>query len=306
MKISFVIPCFNVEQYIDRCIDSIDLLGLTDYEMIAVNDGSTDDTLSRLNERAKNNPSLIVINKANGGASSARNKGIEKADGDYLIFVDSDDVVLPPLAKVIAEINPQSDLVLFNVLQQFPDQPKEYRIHQQAQDNADKAELIRMDKFINAPWGKIIKHTLFNHDENRFDTSLIVCEDLPWSINILNRSQCIQTIDLDGYLYHRARSGSTSNTINEVKINGMFTAMKKGVELSKSASQPYIGLSMCAYQYILSLGYIGKCYTQYKESIHQMKFLLNYRLNRRVAVISKLACFVPLQILCRMLNRYIR
>ena len=248
----------------------------------------------------------MVINQTNGGASSARNKGIETANGDYLIFVDSDDVVLPSLTEVITKINPRSDLILFNVLQQFPDQPIEYRVHQRTQDNADKAELIHMDKFINAPWGKIIKHTLFNNNKNRFDTSLIVCEDLPWSINVLNSSQCVQTIDLDGYLYHRARTGSTSNTVNEVKVNGMFDAMKKGVEQSKVALQPHIGLSMCAYQYILTLGYIGKCYSQYKESIQQMKFLLNYHLNRRVALISKIAHLVPPQMLCRMLNRYIR
>ena len=116
MKISFVIPCFNVEQYIDRCIDSIEQLGLTDYEMIAVNDGSSDNTLSRLNQRLKNNSRLMVINQTNGGASSARNKGIETANGDYLIFVDSDDVVLPSLTEVITKINPRSDLILFNVL----------------------------------------------------------------------------------------------------------------------------------------------------------------------------------------------
>lgn len=93
MKISIIIPVFNVEQYIEECLHSVKNLNL-DYELIIVNDGSTDSSLAKINDFSSVfTGSLEIINKDNGGQSSARNAGIKKSTGDYLFFLDSDDFI---------------------------------------------------------------------------------------------------------------------------------------------------------------------------------------------------------------------
>lgn len=92
MKISFIIPCYNVENYIARCITSILAMNESNIEIIAINDGSTDNTLNILN-KFKNSDNITVINfdKPSGFAGMPRNAGIETASGDFLAFIDADD-----------------------------------------------------------------------------------------------------------------------------------------------------------------------------------------------------------------------
>ncbi|MFC0560061.1 glycosyltransferase [Halalkalibacter alkalisediminis] len=92
-KVSIIVPIYNVEKYLKRCLDSLVSQRLRDIEIIAVNDGSTDNSLLILKEYAKQDERIIVIDKENGGVSSARNKGLEKVRGSYIGFVDPDDWV---------------------------------------------------------------------------------------------------------------------------------------------------------------------------------------------------------------------
>ncbi len=90
-KISVIVPVYNAERFLCRCMQSIYSQTFTDYEIILVNDGSTDDSLAICNEYAKKDDRITVIDKENGGAGSARNMGIEVAKGEYLAFPDVDD-----------------------------------------------------------------------------------------------------------------------------------------------------------------------------------------------------------------------
>ena len=93
MKLSVIIPAYNVEKYVSECLDSV-LTTKKDIEVIIIDDGSKDRTLSICEDYCKKDCRVAVYTKSNGGVSSARNYGIEKASGDYIIFVDSDDVLL--------------------------------------------------------------------------------------------------------------------------------------------------------------------------------------------------------------------
>lgn len=306
MRISFVIPCYNAELFVNQCLDSIEALKLDDYQIVAVNDGSSDQTLSVLNKRALLNSNIAVVDQANQGASAARNTGIHKADGDFIVFVDSDDVVLPGLSDVLNEIEEDDQLILFNVYQQFPDQTKEYRIHQTNEVIEDKSTLIKSDRYINAPWGKVISRKMIEEHQIQFDTQLRICEDLPWSIALLNASHKVRTVDCDGYLYNRSRAGSTSNSVTIDKIHWMFDALKVSADIAQQSSFPEVGLSMCAYQYILNLGYIGTNYARFKDQIKSYSYLLKYDFNHRVHLVHLLATVLPLRLICFMLIRYIR
>lgn len=95
VKYSVIIPIYNSEKTLRACVDSIINQNYSDFELILVNDGSVDSSVEICYEYARNNRNIVVVDKDNGGVSSARNAGIEIASGEYLLFVDSDDEVLP-------------------------------------------------------------------------------------------------------------------------------------------------------------------------------------------------------------------
>lgn len=122
--VSVIIPVYNTQQYVGRCLDSMLRQTFKQIEVICVNDGSTDDSLAILNSYAEKDSRIIVINKENGGVSQARNTGVEAASGKYITFVDSDDCILEnTLAKAfhIAEEN-NLDIVEFSADVEYADE----------------------------------------------------------------------------------------------------------------------------------------------------------------------------------------
>ena len=104
MKISIIIPVYNCEEYIKKCIDSIIEQTYKDFEVIIINDGSTDNTNYILNEY-KNYSNIIIINQNNHGVSYSRNVGLEKAKGNYICFIDGDDYIDKDYLSTLASHN---------------------------------------------------------------------------------------------------------------------------------------------------------------------------------------------------------
>lgn len=102
--IGVIVPVYNVEKYLSQCIESILCQTYTDFELILVNDGSTDSSPSICNEYSHKDPRIRVINKQNGGLSDARNCGIDSFHGEYITFVDSDDFLLPDALMTLANL----------------------------------------------------------------------------------------------------------------------------------------------------------------------------------------------------------
>lgn len=102
-KISIIVPVYNGEKYIERCVDSLIRQTYKNIEIIIVNDGSTDDTLKILNKYAKEDNRIVVITKENSGVTETRNIGIQKSSGDYLCFCDADDWYEPDMCETLIE-----------------------------------------------------------------------------------------------------------------------------------------------------------------------------------------------------------
>ena len=100
-KFSIIVPVYNVESYLAKCLDSILCQSYKDYEIIAINDGSTDNSSKILKEYVDKYDNIIVINQENQGLSQARNNGVKEAKGEYIIFADSDDFIEKDLLKKI-------------------------------------------------------------------------------------------------------------------------------------------------------------------------------------------------------------
>ena len=112
-KISIIIPVYNVEPYLRRCIDSVLEQTMQDYEIVVVNDGSTDNSGSICDQYANQYDQIRVIHKQNGGLSDARNTGIKAATGDYILFLDSDDYLdTDALEKLWTGVNKNVDIII--------------------------------------------------------------------------------------------------------------------------------------------------------------------------------------------------
>lgn len=113
MKFSIVVPVYNVEQYLDDCLKSLQEQAFADHEIICVNDGSTDHSREILSEWETRIPQLKIIDRKNGGLSAARNTGLAAASGDYIIFVDSDDWVEPTMLNRLDKETTGEDMICF-------------------------------------------------------------------------------------------------------------------------------------------------------------------------------------------------
>lgn len=116
VKISVIIPVYNVEKYLSACLTSCINQTLNDVEFVCVNDGSTDRSLSILKEFAAHDHRIRIINKSNGGVSSARNVGLREAEGQYVMFLDSDDYLEPNACERVwlEKLNAPTDIVIFS------------------------------------------------------------------------------------------------------------------------------------------------------------------------------------------------
>ena len=95
VKISVIVPCYKVERYLEKCVDSILSSSFKDYEMILVDDGSPDTTGKLADELAQRNDCIKVIHQQNGGVVKAREAGVKAAQGEWITFVDPDDTITP-------------------------------------------------------------------------------------------------------------------------------------------------------------------------------------------------------------------
>ena len=123
MKLSIVIPVYNTAEYLSACLDSVIYPELRDYEIIIVNDGSTDNSLSIAQSYVDKHPELIrLINKTNGGLGDARNAAVEPAKGDFLLFLDSDDKLCPDaVPEILEELTDDRDIVFYDIQPFTPD-----------------------------------------------------------------------------------------------------------------------------------------------------------------------------------------
>ena len=121
MKFSIIIPVYNVEKYLEQCLNSVLNQTFTDYEVICVNDGSTDGSLDILRSFAKKDARIQIINQKNGGLSDARNAGIQAAKGDYIFLIDSDDWITENALEVLSKNTENQDFIAFNGERFFED-----------------------------------------------------------------------------------------------------------------------------------------------------------------------------------------
>lgn len=231
-KVSVIVPVYNVEEYIDKCLDTLTNQTFKDYELIIINDGSPDNSESIILDYQKKYPKLIkYYKKENGGLSSARNYGIEKSTGEYLMFIDSDDYVSNDMVeKLYNKIDKeQSDMVICNYYRvtckgKFI---KNYNINLGTTNIKSNPEIL-LNK--QAAWNKIYKKELFS--QNKFDEGKYY-EDLRLIPKLYLECKKIAFID-DFCYYYIERDNSIMKDINLEKNYEIVEAIDSLITYYKS------------------------------------------------------------------------
>ena len=159
--ISIIIPTYNMEKYLDKCLSSLLVNGMERVEIIVVNDGSKDNTAVLLEEYNKNFPDkIIVIHQENKGVSEARNAGLNIAKGDYITFLDIDDYIKNEMYfKLMSKaIDEEFDIVACDTLAIYPDYEK--KIVSSIEDN-QKIEKLLIDAY-SVLWNKVYKKEIID------------------------------------------------------------------------------------------------------------------------------------------------
>lgn len=221
-KISFVVTCYNLEKYIEKCLKSILNQSLKEIEIIVVDDGSTDQTIDIVKNICENDARVKIVTQKNEGANAARKAGLKLATGEYVSFIDGDDWIDKDMAmEVYLEAsNAKCDIAMFNYVLAYDDENKNKvcydNFHENIQDNK-YLELLLKQKISHNLWNRLYKRSLLLESDFYNVCSTSMGEDLAANILIALKKPRVKMIK-KAYYYYYQRSNSTMNTVTKTLL----------------------------------------------------------------------------------------
>lgn len=232
LKVSIIVPIYNVEEYISNCINSIINQTYKNIEIILVNDGSPDNSKSICEYYKKRDERVIIVNKENGGLSSARNEGIKVASGDYIMFVDGDDWIdLNCVEECIKALDNDTEVILFPYIREYKNKSIKNEIFESDKINfcnnevrenilkrlfgIQNKELRKPDRLedLSTAWGKLYKKSVIDGKEF-VDTKIIGTEDAWFNINVFINVNSAKFIKYTYYHYYKENETSLTKKYN--------------------------------------------------------------------------------------------
>jgi len=288
---SIVVPVYNTANYLNKCIGSILNQSYDNYEIIVINDGSTDNSKEIL-EEYKANKKITIITQKNKGLSVARNNGIKKSKGDYIIFLDSDDYIdYKLLEKLYDNITDDVELIRYQArtVNENYETIREYSEEEFGTiSNDDAIKKIVKYHFVENSWLYCYKRELFTQKKLKFDVGFIH-EDFGLTPLILLKSNKILSINYIGYNY-LIRQNSIMNDDKKVqkKCNDFITLGIRNIDIIKKSNlkNKDILLSYIANSIILKGRELNRVYRKYYLKIIKDneidKYLLTDTVSRKI------------------------
>lgn len=290
-KFSLIIPAYNVEKYIKKCLDSVLNQTYNNYEIIIVNDGSTDNT-SKILESYKSNKKIKIINQENKGLSNARNTGVSNAKGDYILFIDSDDFIEKELLEILNKTIKDEDLIRFQIriLDETNKIIKEYK--EETFNNLNGIEAFnKLSKYnlVELAVCYAYKKDTFLKNNYKFEEKTYH-EDFGLIPYIIISSKKVTSINYIGYNYLQRKNSIMNNTDYEKEIkksNDVLKHYKNLIKWSQNIEGDLtIYKSFIANSVILkSLNLKEKDYKKYIKKLKEYKVydnLLTYNLKNKI------------------------
>ena len=299
MFFSIIIPAYNAEKYIRESIESVLKQTFKDFELIIVNDGSTDKTLSICNEYAEQDKRVIVIDKKNGGASSAKNAGLNIAKGEYLVFIDSDDYwkgksVLENINKRLNESD--ADVIYTTPIRHLEGTdkfvPQVLKCSREQIVNKPKKEvletLLHSDGLHTGMPRYIPKRDLIENNNFRFVEGE-VAEDLYWCARIIVAANTFDLYETPFYVY-RKRINSVSGSKNAKLVTDYGKNIARCNSLAETIKEADFYKCLKAYisyQYSIMFYLVSKQGDKkpYIGVLKENKDVLKYAVNKKAKLI---------------------
>lgn len=287
MKLSIIIPVYNTAQFLDRCIESIyknNSLDVSEFEVICVNDGSTDQSDQILVELANKHHNIRILRQANSGQSAARNRALEVARGDYVYFLDSDDYIDASAlgSSLMASLEKNAEMTIVDYVKvdevgrQITKQDR--NSYEKLSREVTGAELLCEYTVRGAVCCYLCRRDRLEVNKLRF-TEGIYLEDEEFMIKLLSKCTRIYNSREQVY-YYTQRNGSTVNPMSPEKeselLNSLFYIAKSIRSLSEKESDPLVsrGLSKKAAQ--LSISFILMLRHSSLKKEEKRDFLFHY------------------------------
>ncbi|MGQ7324723.1 glycosyltransferase family 2 protein [Streptococcus suis] len=287
--ISIIVPVYNVENYLDECIQTVLAQTYSNWELLLINDGSTDSSGSMCDDYARRDDRIRVIHKNNGGLSDARNAGIDNCTGEYITFLDSDDGIREDFLEtcLTTAIQHDVDIVIGHFFIWDENQQTFYYFVEQSQK--DTIELISAQEALNrqvvwknfntAPfvvaWGKVFKATLFN--TIRFPKGKVF-EDEYTIHKALLKSDSVALINKEFYMYRRHGNSIMTSDFSLSKVLNNIEALEERIVDLVLAKKDTELVRQKLYNVLL--------HTKHELEVHQCSDSLEY-----LRVLNKLELF---------------
>lgn len=229
VRISIIIPVYNAEEFLDRCLNSILIQNYYSFEVILVNDGSTDSSPMICERYSSMDPRFRTIHQENMGVSAARNAGLNIADGRYIMFVDSDDALTPGALNAMSEVTDSDpDFVIggFNIYNGgifysdlLPHGSGFYG--PESMDRFLTDTMRTVGELFRGPWAKLYRRSIIRRQSLKFDTGLSYAEDKLFLYGFLKYASSASSVSVPVYDYYR----------HEGSLSGGKTTEKRAAQL---------------------------------------------------------------------------
>lgn len=291
IKISVIIPIYNCEKFIKRCLDSLNAQTIEEIEFILVcDDGTKDQSNLIARNYAKENPRFIIVEMKHGGLSDARNAGIKVARGEYIGFVDSDDYIATDMFEALYKVTSQSnaELAICNYALQYKERISTPVLYLPDPLITDTIKLFT--DYIACgytAWNKLFKKSLL--EENSVSFIMDPCEDYPFCLALLPSIRCTVTVDRVLYFYVQ-RPGSLmhssrKHSMNQTAIDAFLKYVPENPAYDGLLGD-YAFLRAVAAM-LFSPGCVGRELNFFKTEIKKMRKWSGFRSFCRTIVLSK-------------------
>lgn len=230
--ISVIVPVYNVERYINQCIDSIINQTYRNLEIILIDDGSVDKSGEICDRYEKYDSRIKVIHQLNAGVGAARNKGIEVANGEYIAFVDGDDYIDATMYEELATAIEDAPIVFCRFKHEYQhktqyyyeeyllsliDRPFDYKYYTDENSTHVEGDYLYCSRVFGSVWRSLFRRKIINDNNISFSTKLKIAEDRLFLLEYVK--YCEKAVVIDTYLYHYRMSNESSAT---KKIQGKY------------------------------------------------------------------------------------
>lgn len=307
MKYSIIIPVYNVENFLKECIDSVLKQKYRDFEIILVDDGSTDNSGKMCDTYSDYFNFIKVVHKENGGAASARNVGVKMAEGDYIIFLDSDDYWMNDSCLLLINESikqTRCDILVWNSckyyqnINKFDKRLKQTKSVKLIDPNKD---ILNCYEFKACPWDKAINRNVYEEKNYSFQEG-VLSEDVEWTFDLLKDINSVAFLDYQINIY-RQRAGSVTKTQRERNAKDMIAHVEtllKQVETIEKETLKNNCYAYIAEQYANCIIMGGKSLIikQYAKFLKSSKYLLEYGKTKKNFIMKYLLKFLGFKITC--------